>query len=73
MPDAYVPLRWTSLKVEAKRVGVGARRLYIAAAAGELKAKRVNARGDWKTLPEWVDAWLLAMPSARREGRGEAA
>jgi hypothetical protein len=68
---AYQPLQWTTLKAEAARVGVGVRRLYRAASepdengrvpSGRLKAVRVNSRGDWRTLPTWVDDWLLSSP-----------
>ncbi len=60
-PD-YVPLPWTRLKVLAKERGLGHRPLYKAAADGRLKAKRINLRGDWFSLPEWLDEYLLSLP-----------
>ena len=64
LPEAattYQPLPWTSIKAEAKRIGVGPRSLYRAAAAGKLRAIPVNDRGDLKTLPQWVDEYLLSL------------
>ena len=50
--------RWWSVKRAADHVGAGPKEIYKAVRAGKLKAVRLNARGDIRTLREWVDEWM---------------
>ena len=49
---------WLTLSDVTARVRCGRKVVYRAVAAGRLRAAVINARGDLRFRPEWVDAWL---------------
>jgi excisionase family DNA binding protein len=50
--------RWWSARRAAAYIGAGPKEIYKAVRSGKLKAVRLNQRGDIRTTPEWVDAWM---------------
>ena len=54
-PDTPV---WLTVKEAAGRARCGDKVIYRAAQAGKLRHATVNARGDLRFRPSWVDAWL---------------
>lgn len=59
------PLPWRTMKQAAARIPTSERALKRAAARGSLRAIRLNARGDWRTLDIWVDAYILSLATRR--------
>ena len=55
------PLAWRTMREAARRIQTSERSLKRAAARGELKHVRINARGDLRVLDEWLDQWLLGL------------
>jgi excisionase family DNA binding protein len=49
---------WWTARRAAIHVGAGPKEIYRAVRAGELKAVRLNRRGDIRILREWVDQWM---------------
>jgi hypothetical protein len=49
---------WLTLSDVIARVRCGRKVIYRAVTAGKLRAATINARGDLRFRPEWVDAWL---------------
>lgn len=52
--------RWWTARRASVHIGAGPKEIYRAVRAGQLKAVRLNRRGDIRTLREWVDAWMEA-------------
>lgn len=52
--------RWWTARRASMHVGAGPKEIYRAVRAGQLKAVRLNRRGDIRTLREWVDVWMEA-------------
>lgn len=59
------PSEWFSPKEAARKVQVGARTIYKAVSAGELKASRVNGR-DIRIAASWLYQWLEQRAAARK-------
>jgi hypothetical protein len=57
-------LPWLTLSDVTTRVRCGRKIIYRAVAAGKLRAAVINARGDLRFRPEWVDAWLDGLAPA---------
>ena len=49
---------WLTVKEAAARARCGVTVIYRAVESRRLKASPVNARGDLRFRPSWVDAWL---------------
>lgn len=54
-------MEWLTVDGAAQHVKCGTRTIYNAAKSGTLRAARINGRRELRFLPEWLDAWLLAM------------
>lgn len=50
--------RWWSARRAAAYIDAGPKEIYKAVRAGNLKAVRLNQRGDIRTTREWVDEWM---------------
>jgi len=57
---------WPSPTAVSRELGCGVRTIYRAIARGELKAARINGRGDLRISRQWLRDWLAAL-SERRE------
>jgi excisionase family DNA binding protein len=49
---------WLTVPEIAKWIKTGDRSIYKAIKTGKLRAVSVNARGDLRSTPSWVMAWL---------------
>jgi hypothetical protein len=54
-PDAWYPM-----KTLIATLNTGPRTVYRAVQRGELRAARVNDRGDYRVLGQWAINWLVA-------------
>ncbi len=51
---------WLTVPEAAQRARVGARTVYNAINAGQLRAAKIGARGQFRILEAWCDSWLEA-------------
>lgn len=50
--------RWWTARRAAAHIGAGTKEISKAVRKGQLKAVRLNDRGDIRTTREWVDDWM---------------
>lgn len=56
--EVTVAHRWWSAREAAKYIGAGPKEIYKAVSRGDLRAVRLNRRGDIRTTQEWIDEWM---------------
>ena len=52
---------WLTAREVAKRAGCGINFVYAAVRRGQLRAARLNVRGDLRIHESWVDAWITSL------------
>lgn len=67
-PDRDPNREWFSVPRLAQHLGTGPRTIYNAVLAGELRAAKVNGRGDIRIHRTWAMTWM-AKRSQRRADR----
>ena len=49
---------WLTVPEAARRARCGVKIIYRAIAEKRLRAAAIGGRGEFRMLPEWIDAWL---------------
>lgn len=58
MTPEPTPETWLTVEDAARRIQASRRSVYRAIKAGELKAAKINGRGDLRIAASWIDEWL---------------